>query len=75
MSTGKLVVTVKEFAAMTGIGQNRVREFRYLPDFPASKEGNRFIIHVEAANEWLLLRRRTSAKTGVAMAGLKRILP
>ena len=73
MSTGKLVVTVKEFAAMTGIGQNRVREFCYLPDFPASKEGNRFIIHVEAANEWL--RRRTSAKTGVDTAELKHILP
>ena len=73
MTNSKLVVTVKEFAAMTGIGQNRVREFCYLPDFPASKEGNRFIIHVEAANEWL--RRRTSAKTGVDTAGLTRILP
>ena len=46
MTNTKLVVTVKEFAAMTGIGQNRVREFCYLPDFPASKEGNRFLIHV-----------------------------
>lgn len=27
MTNTKLVVTVKEFAAMTGIGQNRVREF------------------------------------------------
>ena len=73
MTKSKMGVTVKEFAAMAGIGQNRVREFCYLPDFPASKEGNRFIIHVEAANEWL--RRRTSAKTGVDTAGLKRILP
>ena len=58
---------------MTGIGQNRVREFCYLSDFPASKEGNRFLIHVEAANEWL--RRRTSAKVGMDTASLKRILP
>ena len=68
----KIMVTVKEFAALTGIGQNRVRELCYLADFPASKEGNRFLIHVEAADEWL--RRRASAKTGVAAAGLKRIL-
>lgn len=73
MTNIKLLVTVKEFAAMTGIGLNRVRKLCYLPDFPASKEGNRFLIHVEAANEWL--RRRASAKVGVDMAGLKRILP
>ena len=72
MTNAKLIVTVKEFAAMTGIGQNRVREFCYLPDFPASKEGNRFLIHMETANEW---RRRASAKTGVDTANLKRILP
>lgn len=73
MTNTKLVVTVKEFAAMTGIGQNRVRALCYLTDFPASKEGNRFLIHVEAADEWL--RRRASAKVGVDTARLKRILP
>lgn len=73
MTGTKLVVSVKEFAAMTGIGVNRVRELCYLPDFPASKEGNRFLIHVEAADEWL--RKRASEKVGVNTAGLKRILP
>lgn len=73
MTNTKLMVTVKEFAAMTGIGQNRVRELCYLPDFPASKEGNRFLIHVESANEWL--RKRASDKVGVDVASLKRVLP
>ena len=73
MTNTKLMVTVKEFAAMTGIGQNRVRELCYLADFPASKEGNRFLIHVEAANEWL--RKRASDKVGVDTAGLKHVLP
>ena len=73
MVHSKIMVTVKEFAAMTGIGQNRVRELCYLSDFPASKEGNRFLIHVEAANEWL--RQRASTKFGVTTASLKRVIP
>ncbi|MBU2704014.1 hypothetical protein Ga0466249_005166 [Sporomusaceae bacterium BoRhaA] len=73
MSSEKIMASVKEFAAMTGIGQNRVRELCYLPDFPASKEGNRFLIHVEAANEWL--RKRAVDKVGVVSASLKRVVP
>jgi hypothetical protein len=73
MHNEKIMVSVKEFATMTGIGQNRVRELCYLADFPASKEGNRFLIHVEAANEWL--RKRAVAKVGVATAGLRRVVP
>lgn len=44
-----------------------------LVGFPASKEGNRFLIHVEAANEWL--RKRAIAKVGVETASLKRVAP
>jgi len=73
MNNGKIMVSVKEFATMTGIGQNRVRELCYLSDFPASKEGNRFLIHVESANEWL--RKRAVAKVGVETASLKRVVP
>lgn len=73
MSGTKIMVTVKEFAAMTGIGQNRVRELCYLSDFPASKEGNRFLIHVQAASDWL--RNRAEAKVGVDVANLKHVVP
>ena len=59
----KITVGVKEFAAMTGIGQNKIRGWCNLPDFPASREGNRYLIHVEQANEWL--QNRTRKKTGV----------
>lgn len=68
----KITVTVKEFAAMTGIGQNRVREMCYIEDFPATKVGNKFLIHLEAANEWL--RRRAEAKDGIDANLLRRCL-
>lgn len=69
----KIMASVKEFAAMTGIGVNRVREMCYIEGFPATKEGNKFLIHVESASLWL--RRRAEEKTGIETAALKKILP
>ena len=69
----KIMATVKEFAAMTGIGVNRVREMCYIEGFPATKEGNKFLIHVASASEWL--RRRAEEKIGIDTAVLKKILP
>ena len=71
--TPKIMATVKEFSAMSGIGQNRVRELCYLEGFPATKPGNRFLIHVEAANDWL--RRQAEGKIGIETAALKKIAP
>lgn len=71
-SMTKITVGVKEFAAMTGIGQNKIRGWCNLPDFPASMEGNRYLIHVEKANEWL--QRRTHSKTGIDANILNRIV-
>lgn len=68
----KITVTVKEFSAMTGIGQNRVREMCYIPDFPAGKEGNKFLIHLEAASEWL--KNRAINKQGIDVAAMRRIM-
>lgn len=68
----KITVGVKEFSAMTGIGQNKIRGWCNLPDFPASREGNRYLIHVEAANVWL--QNRTRKKTGVDANILSRIV-
>ena len=62
----RLTVTIKEFSAMTGIGQNRVRQLCYTVGFPAIKEGNKFLIHLETANEWL--RKRAEARDGIAEA-------
>lgn len=59
----KITVGVKEFARMTGIGQNKIRGWCNLPDFPASFEGNRYLIHVERAKAWL--EKRTQEKTGI----------
>lgn len=70
--TQRITATVKEFAAMTGIGQNRVRELCYTPGFPAIKEGNKFLIHLEAANEWL--RKRAEAREGIDTEPVKRVL-
>lgn len=66
----KITVTVKEFAAMTGIGRNRVREMCYIDGFPATRVGNKFLIHLEAANEWL--RRRAESKDGIDGSLLRR---
>jgi len=69
----KISVSIREFAAMTGIGINRVREMCYLDGFPAYKVGNRMLIHVGAAGEWL--RAKAEAKENVDVAALKRVNP
>lgn len=71
-SAKKIMATVKEYSAMTGIGQNTVRKMCYMADFPATKVGNKFLIHIEAANEWL--RRRAEAKDGIDANLLRRCL-
>lgn len=67
----KIMATVKEFSAMTGIGQNRVREMCYIPGFPATREGNKFLIHIEEADHWLAERARR--QEGIESAALKRV--
>ena len=67
----KVTVGVKEFAAMTGIGQNKIRGWCNLPDFPASLEGNRYLIHVSRACEWL--EKRTKGKHGIDAHLLRRL--
>ena len=66
------MVSVKEFATMTGVGQNRVRELCYLS--PASQEGKRFLIHLEAANTWLRKPYSTMMQTGSGWVVIRQFL-
>lgn len=49
----KIMVTVKEFAKVSGLGERRVRDFARTADFPAIRAGKKILIHRERATEWL----------------------
>lgn len=53
MFHGKLAVTPKELAAALSISPNRARELVHIKDFPAIKNGNRYVIPVQEFREWL----------------------
>jgi len=70
-NTLKISVSVREFAAMTGIGINRVRNMCHMEGFPAYKIGNRMLIHVEAASEWLKIKAQS--KDNIDIATLRQV--
>ena len=53
MDDEKILLTVKEFAALSGLGVNCVRSLVHVDGFPALKNGRKYMIHRRAASEWL----------------------
>ena len=49
----KILLTVKEFAKVSGLGENCVRNLVHVEGFPALKNGRKYMIHKRAADKWL----------------------
>lgn len=49
----KLILTPKEAAEITGIGENKIRELCHTSHFPAFRVGNRFRIDREGLKKWI----------------------
>ena len=69
----KIMLTVKEFAALSGIGQNRVRGMCRIPGFPATKVGAKILIHAQEGGEWL--KQRACNQEGIGGNVLRRVQP
>lgn len=61
MDDEKILLTVKEFAAISGLGVNCVRSLVHVDGFPALKNGRKYMIHRQAASEWLEQQARGSS--------------
>ena len=48
-----IMVSIKEFAELTGIGINRLREMTKITGFPAMHSGRHTLIHKDDAVNWL----------------------
>lgn len=53
MDDEKILLTIKEFAALSGLGVNCVRSLVHVDGFPALKNGRKYMIHRRAVSEWL----------------------
>jgi excisionase family DNA binding protein len=49
----KILLTVKEFSKVSGLGENCIRNLVRVEGFPALKNGRKFMIHRRAADKWL----------------------
>ena len=49
----KIMVTVKEFSRLSGLGERKIREFVHMQGFPAIRNGKKIEIHRELATKWL----------------------
>ena len=47
------MLTIKEFAALSGIGERRMRMLSRVSGFPAMHIGRKIVIHKKKASEWL----------------------
>ena len=52
----KILVTVNEFAKISGLGAYTVRTLAQIDGFPALRNGRRILIHRRAADAWLEAR-------------------
>ena len=57
----KILLTVKEFARLSGLGVNCVRSLVHVEGFPALKNGRKYMIHRRAASEWLEQQARCAS--------------
>lgn len=53
MEHAKVMVSVKEFSRLSGLGERKIREFVRLHGFPAFRNGVKVEIHRELALKWL----------------------
>ena len=49
----KILLTVKEFAKVSGLGENCIRNLVRVDGFPVLKNGRKYMIHRRAADKWL----------------------
>ena len=49
----KILLTVKEFAKVSGLGETCIRNLVRVDGFPALKNGRKYMIHRRAADKWL----------------------
>jgi len=49
----KILLTVKEFAAVSGLGETCIRQLSHVEGFPAIRNGIKILIHRRAADAWL----------------------
>ncbi len=66
---GKITLSTKEAATLSGIGINRMRELARRPEFPAFRDGRKILIYKDLFLEWL--KQQAVEKTGFS-APLKR---
>ena len=52
----KILLSVKEFAQISGLGANTIRTLAQIDGFPALRNGRRILIHRRAADAWLEAR-------------------
>ena len=49
----KILLTVKEFAKVSGLGESCIRNLAHVEGFPALRNGRKVLIHRRAADKWL----------------------
>lgn len=53
MGENRILLGIKEFSAVSGLGEKTVRRFCHIDDFPAMICGVKIMIHLQRASEWL----------------------
>ena len=51
--TSKILLSVQEFAEITGLGEKSIRRLSHVQGFPAIRIGHRIMIHKRSAEDWL----------------------
>lgn len=49
----KIMVSVKEFSRLSGLGERKIRELVCMQGFPSWRNGKKVEIHRELATKWL----------------------
>ncbi len=49
----KIMLSVKEFSELSGLGEKSIRRLSHVQGFPALRNGVRIMIHRRAADAWL----------------------
>ena len=70
-TTTKIMLTVREFATLSGIGQNQVRAMCRIAGFPAVKVGTKILIHAKEGERWL--QEMALRQEGIATAALRKV--
>lgn len=51
--SNKIMVGVKEFSEISGISDRKTRELCRIKGFPVIRVGQKMLIHIAQANDWL----------------------